>query len=177
MQELLHKEVLLLLEHLRNPDSGDVDCIDSHVTDNHTTNESQIIAGEDLFQDAHEDVEDPDVYFQVDAPVGSSGRSQADPPRASDGSMGSGPSPLATRGGQETLRRQTLSVLCPSSPARRPQLADLLRRHLSHRRGRTDPLRRLRHHLLLIRLRHQKHQCLDRLQRQLDLLRHKFKVV
>jgi hypothetical protein len=95
----LRKEVLLLLEHLRNPDSGDVDCIDSHVTNNHATNESQIIVREDLFQDAHEDAEDPGVYFQVDALVGSSGRSQADPPRASDGSVGSGPSPPAMRGG------------------------------------------------------------------------------
>jgi hypothetical protein len=136
----LRKEVLLLPEHLRNPNSGDVDCIDSHVTNNHATNEPQIISGEDMFQDAHEDTEDPGVFFQVDAPAGSSGRSQVDPPRASDGSEGSGPSPPATRGGQEFLHRQMLSGPIPRSSPRRPQPANLLRRRLSHQRGRTDPL-------------------------------------
>jgi hypothetical protein len=71
----LRKEVLLLPEHLRNPNSGDVDCIDSHVTNNHATNELQISSGEDMFQDAHEDAEDPGAFFQVYTPAESSARS------------------------------------------------------------------------------------------------------
>jgi hypothetical protein len=46
----LSKEILLLPEHLRIPNSGDVDCIDSHATNNRTTNEPQGISGEMYFR-------------------------------------------------------------------------------------------------------------------------------
>jgi hypothetical protein len=116
----LSKETLLLPEHLRNPNSGDVDCIDSHITNTRTTNEPQSVSREDVFQDTHEDAEDPGVFFQVDAPAESGTRSQADPLHASDDSAGSGPSPPATRGGggQERLRRQMLSEPFPRRPLR-----------------------------------------------------------
>jgi hypothetical protein len=71
----LRKETLLLPEHLRNPGRGDADCIDVNVTNNHATNEPQTVSGEDLFQDAQDDADDPGVFFQVDPPAGSGERS------------------------------------------------------------------------------------------------------
>jgi hypothetical protein len=62
----LRKEILILPEHLRNPDCGGVDCIDSNVTKNYTNNISPSVSREILDQDdvQDEDTEDPGAIFQ-----------------------------------------------------------------------------------------------------------------
>jgi hypothetical protein len=65
----LRKEILILPEHLHNPDCGGVDCIDSNVTKNYTNNISPSVSREILDQDdvQDEDTEDPGAIFQGDA--------------------------------------------------------------------------------------------------------------
>jgi histone deacetylase 1/2 len=81
----LRKEILLLPDHLLNPDCGVVDCIDSNVTNNHADHAPQSISGEDLLQDeSQEDAEDPGVLFQGDPPAASGSESQVDAPDSVD---------------------------------------------------------------------------------------------
>jgi hypothetical protein len=133
----LRKEILLLPNHLLNTGRGDVDCIDSNITNDHTNPGTQNIVEDELYQDAQEDAEDPGIFLQVDPPAGSGAGSQADPPGTPDGSTTPGASPPSTHGGGQTSR----------SHLRRP--LTLSARRCSRQTVR-DPLRR--RHLHLYRL-------------------------
>jgi histone deacetylase 1/2 len=116
----LRKEILLLPNHLCNPDCGGVDCTDSNVTTNHTNNMSPSVSGGIFDQDdvQDEDTKNPGAFLRGDtAAAGSCTDSQADQsalPSASDSSTVRGANPLVPRGGGGG-RRPGAHHVCPDS--------------------------------------------------------------
>jgi histone deacetylase 1/2 len=122
----LRKEILLLHDHLLNPDSGGVDCTDSSVTKNHTNNMSPSVSGRIFYQDDEqdEDTGDPSVVFRGDTEAAGSGaHSQVDPPMSSSAcdSAAVGANPLAPHGGAGDLTAATApapaTTATPTAPA------------------------------------------------------------
>jgi hypothetical protein len=119
----LRKEILLLPDHLRNPDCGDVDCTDSNVTKNHTNNMSPSVSGRIFDQDEEqdEDTEDPGVIFRGDmAAAVSRTHFQVDSPvsgAAPDSAVVQGANPLAPRGGTTAPAATTTPAAAPPTHA------------------------------------------------------------
>jgi hypothetical protein len=128
----LRKEILLLPNHLLNTGRGDVDCIDSNITNDHTNPGTQNIVEDELYQDAQEDAEDPRVFLQVDPPAGSGTGSQADPPGIPDGSTTPGANPPSTRGGQTSCSRLRRPLTLSARSCSQQTVRDPLRRRRLH---------------------------------------------